>query len=551
MKLKIKFLTTFLATLAVTLLVAAPIAQAQGKKLAAQQVLKISLLGADIQTLDPMYSSGTQDTILVNMIFNALIRYKPGLYPEIEADLAEEIPKPKMVGGKQVWDFRLRKGVICHPFPGYPNGYEITSEDVVYSLKRVADPKRSGFSGQYTDVADVKALDKYTVRITLERPLSITLFHPKVVNFNGGFVLPKKAVEAIGDRNFRTQPVGTGPFILEKYLPKERVILRRHPRYFRGKPVLEEVHGILMADVTAAELALMKGELDAAIGPSQQTWVDKMEAVEGITVDVYGPGENCIIHYNMKKPPLDKLEVRKAIAYCLSRREMSALFGKRIASPAYSPIPLGSGIGALTEEDLKKAGIDWEVGSHDVDLERAKKLLASAGYPKGGINLEVYASERKYYVQPYQVVQAALKKIGINLKINVVDHASYHSLIRKDANSLVFYNVHRATADMLLSHFYHSSAEVVSGKSPITNFSHVNNVDELIEKARYETNAEKQIKLWKEIQLNLYRNAVTSAFCLIRMTTARSESIHYGHPTKAHQAYIPTTETTCILEKGR
>ena len=124
------------------------------------------------------------------------------------------------------------------------------------------------------------------------------------------------------------------------------------------------------------------------------------------------------------------------MAYAYSRKELMALFGNNIAAPMYSPVPVGLLAGGLSEADLRKAGIDWEVGEHDINIEKAKQLLSEAGYPKG-VDLNVYSSERGYYLQPYQIFQAQLRKIGINLKINKVDHATYHSMIRKDANQCV------------------------------------------------------------------------------------------------------------------
>jgi len=167
-------------------------------------------------------------------------------------------------------------------------------------------------------------------------------------------------VEAIGIEKFKTSPVGTGPFVVEKYLPKEKVIFTRHSAYFRGAPILTKVQGMLMADVAATEMALIKGELQAMVGPMEETWVNKMEANKGILVDVFGPGEDVNLHYNIKKPPLDSIDARKAIAYAISRKEMIGLFGAKIATPTYSPIPVGLMAGGLSNDDLKKAGIDWK-----------------------------------------------------------------------------------------------------------------------------------------------------------------------------------------------
>jgi len=339
--------------------------------------------------------------------------------------------------------------------------------------------------------------------------------------------------------------------MVKEYLPKERIILKRHSDYFRGKPVLEEVHAVYIANASAAEMALDRGELQAMIGPTEQPWVEKMEKMKNTAVDIFGPGENVILCYNKKKPPLDSLDVRKAIAYALSRRDMVALFGNRIAIPTYSPVPAGFMVAGLSENDLESGGIDWDVGANDLNLQMAKKLLENAGHPNG-FTLEVYSSERGYYRNPFQYVQAQLRKIGVDLKINLVDHSSYHSMIRKDANHLVFYNAWRPNPDVYLTRFFHSASEVVSGKSPDTNFSHSDEIDDLIEKARFEGDPEKQEAIWKEAQLVLLKNVDCSVFCILRLTCARSDSLDWGHPVKASLALYPQIdETTKIIEKGR
>lgn len=519
------------------------------QELAENQILRISLDAADLGGLDPHFSGGTQDFIMVDMLYNGLVRYKPGEFSTIviEPDLAIEVPQPELVDGKQVWTFHLREGVMTHPFAGYPDGYELTSEDVVYSLSKAANPARSAWADVYTRMS-FEAVDKYTVRIILDRPMSPTLFLPLVADYQGGLIISKRACEQIGDQEFKTHPVGTGPFRFAQYLPMERVVLKAHEKYFRGKPIIEEVHGVYIADASAAEMALLSGELEAVIGPTEQPWVEKLQSYEGISVDVFGPGENVSLHYNANKPPMNSLKVRKAIAYALARSDMSALFGDMISTPTYSLIPVGFMAGGVSRTDLEEAVIPWEVGPHDQDVERAKALLKEAGYEEG-LTLEAYTSQRAYYLKAFTLVQESLRQIGVDLQLTTVDHSTYHSLIRQDANHLVFYNVWRPTPDIFLTRFHHSSAEVVSGTSPDTNFSHSDMVDELIEEARYEINPARQEELWKEAQITLARNVMTSVFCLLRLTCARLDVVDWGHPVKASAALYPqATENTRILK---
>ena len=160
-------LTLGLALVAAALLVSPAVSRAAG-------VLRLGQNASDIGSLDPHFATTTQDRSLVDMVFNGLVRYKPGDGSVFESDLAQSIPTPQTTGGKQVWTFQLRKGVMCHPMDGVPS-YELTSEDVVYSLQKSADKNRSAYAADYTGMT-VEAADASTVRITLDQPLSPVLF---------------------------------------------------------------------------------------------------------------------------------------------------------------------------------------------------------------------------------------------------------------------------------------------------------------------------------------------------------------------------------------
>jgi peptide/nickel transport system substrate-binding protein len=515
-------------------------------ELAEEQILRISVDALDLGTADPHMGTGTHHRVLYDLIFNGLVRYAPGEYPRIEPDLAVALPESRIEDCKQVWTFELSQGVLTHPFPGYPGGYEITAEDVVYSFERVRDPERSTYASDYVGW-EIAAVDTYTVEITIPMPTSEALFLPLVADYMGGMIVPKKAEESMGHAEYRMNPIGTGPFKWAEYRPMDRIILQAHKAYFRGRPVLDEVHLVYIAEIGAAEVALRTGELEAVIGPMEQPWVEKMEGYEGIIVDVYGPGENVTLHYNMGKAPLDSLKVRQALSYAMSREFMVALFGQDIAVPTYSIVPYGYLPGGVSREMLGEAGYSWEV---EYDPKLARDLLEEAGYGDG-FTLEAYASERDYYIRPFEVVQELLRAIGVELRITVVDHATYHARIREDTNHLVFYNSWRPSADMYLTRFFHSASRVVVGAAPDTNFSHADMIDYYIESARKELDTAKQEELWQEGQLILTENAAYTSFCLLQLTTARANTVDWGHPVVASATLYPQIdEKTHILVEG-
>ena len=500
---------------------------AMGWTLLGADILRIAFPASDLKTLDPHYAAATNDRAIVDMVFNGLVRYKPGDITEFEPDLATswEISKDG-----RVWIFHLRQGVMVHPYPGNPKGYELTSEDVVFSLSKAADPARSAYAGEYTGMA-FEAVDRYTVRIVLDRPLSPVLFLPKVADYAGGFIVPKAAYEALGE-DFRTHPVGTGPFMFSKYVPTQKVVLIKNDRYFRGTPKLDGVEVWYMPDVNARLNGLLTGELQVIEGVREQAWVNQVKGFPGVVVDVFGPGETEVLHFNMSKDPISNLLVRQAIAYAISRDELIAVIGPDIAERQCAVVPPYLA-GGLSCEEVAQAGLLYEV-----DREKARELLAQAGYPDG-FSIDCYITERASYRKPFENVQAQLAKVGIKLNITVVDHSSYHSLIRQDANPLVHYECWRPNADVFLTRFYHSDSIVVTGKKPDTNFSHTTDIDGLIELARYTLDPDLQACIWKTAQLRLLQEVASYPLYISKFVYARSEKVKYGYELKSSLALYP------------
>ncbi len=478
------------------------------EKLADKQVLTVAYDAGDAQSLDPHRAATTVDRSTLDMIFNGLVRYPLGNQVGIEPDLAESW---KLSDDRKTYTFHLRKGIFFHPFPGSPDGYELTSEDVVFSLKRAATADTSAYAGEYSGL-NFKAIDKYTVEITMNNPISETLFMAKVANYAGGFIVPKKAIESQGLDWFKTHPVGTGPFMFESYEPQQKTVLTRNPKYFRGKPVLDKVVVRYIPNVSSRELGLKTGELQIIEGVKEDKWVEKISAFPEVKVKSFGPCEVQTLFFNMTRKPFDDVRVRKAFSYAVSRDEVAAFMGKDIAVPIYAAALAPPAPGALTQEEAAAAGVIY-----DNDIAKAKQLLAEAGYPNG-IQFEAITSELdSSYRKPMIALQAQVKKAGIDMQVKVVDHASFHSLIRKDASPVVYYACWRPNVDVFLTKFYHSDSTVMTGKSPDTNFSHYGspeamkvghsgNIDALIEQARWELDPAKQIELWKKAQITVLKD---------------------------------------------
>ncbi|QKC86830.1 ABC transporter substrate-binding protein [Mesorhizobium sp. NZP2077] len=452
--------------------------------LAQRTTLNFGIAAADANSLDPHKTATTQDKVVLSWIFNGLVRIAPGQSnPKyIEPDLAESWDSS--ADGLE-WTFHLRHGVMCH------KGYgELTADDVVFSLHRAANPKTSSFASDFAQFKTVVAVDRYTVKITLSDHVPSLL--GLVTNFQGGNIVCKAAVEALGD-DFARDPVGTGPFVFESYAPQQAITLSANEAYFRGSPQIKKILYRYLPSDASRELALMSGEIDIMQGTGTSDYVDRINAKNGFHAFLGGPPELSVLHLNVTVPPLNDIRVRKALAMAINRDDIIALFG-HTAWPATSVIP-SNNLGYKDFSDILPK----------YDIKAAKALLTEAGFADG-LKLSTIVSNKPTILPTMQVLQAQLAQIGVELEINVVDHATYHQQIRKDLSEVVYYGASRfPIADVYLTQFYHSRS-AINKPTAVTNFSHCDVADVDIDAARVETDANKQLQLWAKAQRKVIEN---------------------------------------------
>src|SRR5215471_3025122 len=494
---------------------------------AAQKVLNVGMAAPDLGSLDPHRTATTPDKAVIGWMFNGLVRFKPGTMnpDQIEPDLAQSWDTSP---DQLTWTFHLRKGVQCN------NGYgELSADDVVFSLKRAADPKISSFSSDYADVASVDAVDPATVKITFKtRPPSVLGL---LTNYQGGNIVCKKAVEKLGD-DFRTQAVGTGPFGYSEYTPNQSVVLVANKNYFRGAPKIDKiVYKYIPSDATR-DLAYQSGEIDLVYGRQDQTWAERMQKEPHTVVAVFGPGELSDVNLNTTKPPLDDLRVRQAIAYAINRKELVKFKGELTAREAVSIIP----------HDY--LGTDESAPLYPYDPAKAKQLLAEAGHPDG-LTIKAIQTQLPTMLNTMEVVQAQLKKVGIDLQLDVVDHPTFHAQIRKDLSPVVLYSAARLpVADVYLTQFYHSRS-IVGTPTAVTNFSHCSVADQDIDAARSETDAAKQKALWKDAQDKLVEQVCAVPLYEQLQIWARRDKLNFGYKLDASLTLGPLINELTTLRQ--
>lgn len=368
----------------------------------------------DVATLDPAIGYDWQNWSMIKSLFDGLMDYAPGT-TELRPGLAESYTVSE---DGMTFTFKLRSGVKFH------NGREMTAEDVKYSLDRVTTPETqspgagffgaiAGFDaisdGSATTLSGVTVIDPSTVEIKLSRP-DATFLHVMALNFAS--IVPKEAVDAAAG-DFGKMPVGTGAFKLDEWTIGQRLVFGKNPDYWReGLPYLDTVTFEVGQEPIVALLRLQNGEVDVpgdGIPPAkfQEVMGDPAQAarvVEG------GQLQTGYITLNVTIPPLDKVEVRKAINMAINKERITQIINGR-AVPATQPLP------------PSMPGYTEGYAGYAFDQAAAKQMLADAGLADG-FETELYVMNTDPNPRIAQAIQQDLAAIGVNASIQSLAQAN-------------------------------------------------------------------------------------------------------------------------------
>jgi len=373
--------------------------------------LKVGRVGTLATTLDPnVLKAWGRTWPIKEAIFEGLLRYNPDTM-KLEPCLAERWEVSE--DGKEL-TFYLRKGVQFHKGFG-----ELTAEDVKATVDRNFEAEKWGIIDVVKWIPPLKrveVVDKYTVKFHTEYA-DYTLVSTTVPMFYG-WITSKKALDEYGPEGIKTHAVGTGPYEVEEWVPMQRLVLKRFPNYWAKKPWFDKVSFVSFGSIHAAGLALKAGEVD--IGPVKPEDIEIYEADPNLDTQLFSaPGGYHWIGFNVQMSPMDDIRVRKAIRYAVDVDEiLQAIRGGITEDP-----------GKLRANSILSpdavSGFWKDAPVYKPDLEKARELLAEAGYPDG---FTVTMPACAYYggePEVGAVVQRQLKKVGINVEIPVLEIAAF------------------------------------------------------------------------------------------------------------------------------
>ncbi|MBI2017232.1 MAG: ABC transporter substrate-binding protein [Candidatus Rokubacteria bacterium] len=373
----------------VGLLASAPAADAQVRG----GTLRVGM-DADNTTMDPHRSTAAVDRQVYNNVYGKLVDIdaKFGLVPQLAQSW--EIRNAGLT-----YVFRLRRGVKFH------DGSDFTAEIVKWNFERMRDPAlASPRRSEIAPVKDVKVVDSHTVEITLSAPFAPFL---SVLTDRAGMMVSRAAVEKFKD-DFARNPVGTGPFRFVEWVKDDHLTLRRFDGYWeKGLPHLDEVVYRPIPDSSVRFTAIRTGQVDFMhqIAPKD---VAPAKAERGLKVSEIPSLWWQGIHLNNQVAPFTSKALRQAMWYAVDRTVIQRVVYYGQGAVAWSPFPP-----SMWAQDRDFA--DWRR-----DVAKAKARLAEGGMPNG-FAFTVKGWNQPTQVQELQIIQAQLKDIGVDMKIELLE----------------------------------------------------------------------------------------------------------------------------------
>ncbi|MBL8576090.1 MAG: ABC transporter substrate-binding protein [Mesorhizobium sp.] len=345
--------------------------------------------------LDPTAGAAAAiDEVLYANVFEGLTRI--GSRGEVLPALAESWT---ISDDGKTYTFKLRTGAKFH------DGTDFDASDVKFSLDRArADDSTNAQKGLFAAIDTVEVVDPATLKVTLKNPQGSFLYN---LGWGDAVIVAPDSAETNKEK-----PIGTGPFKFDRWAKGSSITLVKADSYW-GEPVaLDRAEFRIIPDAAAAVPALLSGDVQALPNYQLGDALPQVESDPRFKVVIGSTEGETILAINNKKPPLDQLKVRQAIAHVIDRKAI--IDG---ASGGYG-VPIGSHFSPANE-----AYIDL-TGTYPYDPAKAKELLAEAGFPNG-FKTTLKLPPVTYARDGGQIIASELRGIGIDAEIIPVEWADW------------------------------------------------------------------------------------------------------------------------------
>lgn len=463
-------------------------------------------LDQNLTSLDPAFARNQNAIWMINQVFNGLVQV------DSQLNILPCIAKSwEMSDDHMEYTFHLRPDVFFHDHQLFPKGKgrRVTASDFVYSFYRLIDPEvaSSGgwiFSDKVKDINNFIALNDSTFQIKLIKPFPAFM---NLLSTQYCAVVPREIVAHYG-KDFRSHPVGTGPFKFKYWKEDEVLVLLKNEHYWekdkgRQLPYLDAVKVSFISDKQSAFMNFLKKELDffdkvdgsyrddilTKSGKMTAKYKGKFQLRKGPYLCTEYVG--ILVDTNVaiaKRSPLKYKKIRQAINYAIDKPKLIKYLRNGVGIPATSGfIPQGM------------PGYDSAaVKGYHYDPQKAARLLAEAGFPNGKGMPELTLNTSTNYKDLIEFIQAELHSIGIMVKVDASPSASLRDLMSK--NEVNFFRgswiADYPDGENYLAMFY-SKNKVPNGPNYTAYYN--DKFDRLFEQSYYVANNEQRYKLYQQM----------------------------------------------------
>ena len=399
-----------------------------------EKILKVQV-GPDPETVDPALNSAIDGGNMILHAFEGLLTLdENGQLKEGQAESWETSEDGL------TWTFHLRDGLK------WSDGTDLTAEDFVYSWQRVCDPNVAApyaetvlgmvkgydeaVAGDITKL-DVQAPDEKTVVVNLANPCS---YFGELAAFATLNPVQQATVEANGDAWATSADtyISNGPFMMTEWVPGSHITFSKNPNYWNAEAIkLDKLEFELIEDSNAAYSAYTSGEVDMIKDvPTEE--IPSLQGNDDFHVEpIIG---TYYVSLNLQKEYFQDARVRKALSLAIDRNYVANTLMQGTYSPASAIVGPGwlDTDGSSFAENANGGTPYIDNDNFDANLEEAKKLLEEAGYPNGeGFpQIEYTTNDAGYHKVVAEYLQQAWAAIGIDLKVNIVEWASFTPMRR-------------------------------------------------------------------------------------------------------------------------
>jgi peptide/nickel transport system substrate-binding protein len=478
---------------------------------------------ASFGSLDPQVTPRAQDDIVNKAIHRTLYNWDTA-----NSKLVLELAKSVDVSADGlVYTYHLRDDAYFH------NGRKMTADDVIWSYTRIMDGSKGYPGARYIrlikgatevekgtakEISGLRKIDDFTLEMTITDRVE-----PGYYLFAGTTaILPREEAEK---PDFASHPVGLGPFKFKEHIPGSRVVAERFDKFYKpGKPYADTLQVLIMAEAAARDVAFRNKEIDTSIlGPAQYVAYRADPQLSKGILEVAEMFTRAIQFNPSFKPFADK-RVRQAFNYAIDADLIIKRLVKDKAYRAVSWLPPSS------------AAFDKSVKPYAYDPEKAKKLLADAGYANG-FEFELTTSQNESWGLPIvEAIMPMLAKVGIKLKPKLVEVTVLTEIAMKGEHQAYIASNLTGPDSLATLRCYYS-------KTPRTacNYTSFNNpqFDKLLDDAGQEGNVDKRNDLLRQANNLLYDEAPVWFFNYNKAVLAHQPWIHglQANPTEITHQY--------------